>query len=598
TSPQLDNDDLKQIDADDLEEMDLKWQTAMLTVRARRFLQRIGRNHGANRPTSMGFDISKVECYNCYKKGHFARECRSPKDTRRNAMTRVFRQKRNIPTMPSWYSHLQVLLVLTMSLPPGPIYDRYQSGDGYHDVPPPYTGIFMPPKPDLVFHNAPNVNKTVHTAFSVELKDDSETKIPQTVPSFVQPTEQVKYHRPSVQHVKTFIPAANPKTALPKPKIHGNSRNRKALFVCKSLTHLIKGCDYHDKKMAQTPAKNHAPRGHHQQYANMTLPNPQRHVAPPPVLSKSKLIPITVVRPFNATVLKPHVTRPRQAKTVVTKPNSPPRRHINHSPSPKASNFLPKVTAVKAPMVDGNPQHALKDKGVIDSGCSRNMTGNVSYLSDFEELNGGYVSFGGNPKGGKISGKEFEDFSDNNINEDNATGSLVPVVGKISTNNTNTFSAAELEDITYSNDEEDVGAEADFNNVGESNETKSERQVLSSKSENDTHTDDADINSVNEKQPMAEVQLSTEHTILANEQQHSEQSASVYDTYLLEKVDRNTTPESTDMSHRGGEIDQNADVKKCQVSCHLPDPFVDNMTTTFSNQFLESKNISLKKTVS
>nr|GFC39284.1 ribonuclease H-like domain-containing protein [Tanacetum cinerariifolium] len=53
----------------------------------------------------------------------------------------------------------------------------------------------------------------------------------------------------------------------------------------------------------------------------------------------------------------------------------------------------------------GNPQHALKDKGVIDSGCSRHMTGNMSYLLDFEEINGGYVAFGGNPKGGKITGK-------------------------------------------------------------------------------------------------------------------------------------------------------------------------------------------------
>ncbi|GJY02153.1 hypothetical protein Tco_0360305 [Tanacetum coccineum] len=90
--------------------------------------------------------------------------------------------------------------------------------------------------------------------------------------------------------------------------------------------------------------------------------------------------------------------------------------------------------------------------------------------------------------------------------------------------------------------------------VTESNETESKRHVLSSRSGNDTHTDDADIYSVNDKQPMAEVQLSAEHNILANEQQHSEQSEFVYDTYLLEKVDRNTTPESTDMSHRGGEI--------------------------------------------
>nr|GFB81303.1 hypothetical protein [Tanacetum cinerariifolium] len=47
----------------------------------------------------------------------------------------------------------------------------------------------------------------------------------------------------------------------------------------------------------------------------------------------------------------------------------------------------------------GNPQQALKDKGVIDSGCSRHMIGNMSYLSDFEEFNRGYVTFGGNLKG-------------------------------------------------------------------------------------------------------------------------------------------------------------------------------------------------------
>nr|GEU64565.1 putative reverse transcriptase domain-containing protein [Tanacetum cinerariifolium] len=55
------------------------------------------------------------------------------------------------------------------SFPPSPIYDRYQSGNGYHVVPPPYTGTFMPPKPDLVFNNAPNDVETVHTAFNVKL---------------------------------------------------------------------------------------------------------------------------------------------------------------------------------------------------------------------------------------------------------------------------------------------------------------------------------------------------------------------------------------------------------------------------------------------
>nr|GFC05889.1 hypothetical protein [Tanacetum cinerariifolium] len=70
------------------------------------------------------------------------------------------------------------------SLPASPKYVRYHSGDGYHVVPLPYTGTFMPPKPDLVFHDSPNVNETVHTAFNVELsptkpdKDLSPTRRP------------------------------------------------------------------------------------------------------------------------------------------------------------------------------------------------------------------------------------------------------------------------------------------------------------------------------------------------------------------------------------------------------------------------------------
>nr|GEV22247.1 hypothetical protein [Tanacetum cinerariifolium] len=204
---------------------------------AKTLMEAIEKRFGGNKKTK------KVKCYNFHRKGHFARECRSPKDTRRTAMTKVFKQKRNLATMPSWHSPLQVPPILTMrdkalvvlrqkfknaeqerddlklklekfqtssknlsnllasqtndktrlgyntqvftssifncddlftsesddSLPASPQYDKYQSGDGYHAVPPPYTGTFMPPKPDLVFHNAPYVNETVHTAFNVEL---------------------------------------------------------------------------------------------------------------------------------------------------------------------------------------------------------------------------------------------------------------------------------------------------------------------------------------------------------------------------------------------------------------------------------------------
>nr|GEU62700.1 putative ribonuclease H-like domain-containing protein [Tanacetum cinerariifolium] len=362
SSPQLDNDDLKQIDADDLEEMDLKWQMGMLTVRARRFLQRTGRNLGANGPTFMGFDMSNVKCYNCHRKGHFARSVGS--------LTRVFKQRRSLPTMLLWPSHLQVLL-LTM---------RYQLGNGYHAVPPPYTGTFMPPKPDLVFNNAPNAVETDHPAFNVKLSPNKPDKdlYHTNRPSVPIIEDWVSDSEPSVQHVKTSIPAATPKRASLKPTSNGKHRNRKACFVCKSLDHLIKDCNYHEKKMAQPTARNHAHRGNHKQYAQMTHSTLQRHVVPITVLTQSKPIPINVVpindvRPVSTAVLKLKVTRPRQHTPIVTKPKSPTRRHINHSPSLKANNSPPRVTAVQALVVNAA-----------------------------QEFNGGYVAFGGNPKGGKI----------------------------------------------------------------------------------------------------------------------------------------------------------------------------------------------------
>nr|GEV80395.1 hypothetical protein [Tanacetum cinerariifolium] len=602
----------KQIDVDYLEEMDLKWHMAMLTIRARRFLQETGWNLGANGTTSIGFDMSKVECYNCHRRGNFARECRSPKDTRRNVP--VEPQKRNVPVETSTSNALVLqydgvdsydwsfqaeeeptnyaLMAFTslsydnqvfnssvfdcdemfsfasdVSMPASPIYDRYQSGIGYHAVPPPYTGTFMPPKPDLVFHDAPNVSEIVHTAFNVELsptkpdqdisqsnrpttpiiedwvfdsEDKSEAEPSQNDPSFVQPNEQVKNPRPSVKLVEHFILAINLRKDSPKSKGHRNNKNRKACFVCKSLTHLTKDCDYYEKKMVQTLAKNHVQRGNHQYYARMTHLNPQRHVVPTLVLTRSKLVLLTAARPLTTAVHHNNVIRPRPTKTVGTKTNSPPRRTIIHRPSPPASNFPSKVTTVKASKVNaikgvqgnwGNPQHALKDKGVIDNGCSRHMIGNMSYLTDFEEINGGYVAFGGNTKGRKITdpqntdedatfkvkepefevkkpeskvhvspsrfrnlSEEFEDFPDNSINEVNAASTPVLVVGQISTNNTNTFSAAgpsntavslthgkssyvdpsqypddlnmpALEDITYFDDDEDVGVKADFTNL-------------------------------------------------------------------------------------------------------------------------------------
>nr|GEX59538.1 ribonuclease H-like domain-containing protein [Tanacetum cinerariifolium] len=528
------------IDVDDLEEMDLRWQIAMLTMRARRFLQKTCRNLGDNGPTSIGFDMSKVEYYNCHRKGHFARECRSPKDSRRNGVAEP--QGRTVPfetstsnalvsqcdgvgsydwsyqaeeepanfalmafspssscsdnevpscsnacskayaQLHSQYdkltndfckSHFDVisyqaglesvearllvykqnesvfeenikLLIIEVKLRDTALVTLRQKlekaeqerndlklNGGYHAVPPSTTGTFMPPKPDLVFHTAPIAVGTNHSAFTVQLspskpaqdlsyinrptapiiedwvsdfEDESETKAPQIVPSFVQSSEQVQTPRHSVQPVETSILTASPKPTRPKSIRSGKRRNRKTCFVYKSVDHLIKDCDYHAKKIAQPTPRNYTHKGNNKPNASLTHKNLPKHMAPAAVLTQSKPISITNVRPVSAVVPKIMVTRPRLSHLIVTKSKSPIRWHITYSQSPKTSNLPPRVTVVQAPV--GNPQYELKDKGVIDSGCSQHMTGNMSNLSNFKKLNGGYVAFEGNPKGGKITGKE------------------------------------------------------------------------------------------------------------------------------------------------------------------------------------------------
>ncbi|GKB18297.1 ribonuclease H-like domain-containing protein [Tanacetum coccineum] len=83
--PQLDHEDLEQLDEYDLEEMDLKWQVAMISMRMKKFYKKTGRKLQFDAKEPVGFDKTKVECYNCHKTGHFARECRTKgnQDSRR-----------------------------------------------------------------------------------------------------------------------------------------------------------------------------------------------------------------------------------------------------------------------------------------------------------------------------------------------------------------------------------------------------------------------------------------------------------------------------------------------------------------------------------
>nr|GEV68103.1 ribonuclease H-like domain-containing protein [Tanacetum cinerariifolium] len=385
TSPQLDNEYLKHIDVDDLEEMDLRWQMAMLTMRARRFLQKTGRNLGANRPTSMGFDMSKVECFNCHMKGHFARECRSPKDSRSPGAAEP--RRRTVP--PANYALVDFSSSNSSSDTEVPSCSKACS-KSYAQLHTQYdklTDDFCKSQFDVISYQTGL--EYVEARLLVYKQNESVFK------------ENNKLL--NIEPIETSIPAATPAPASPKSTSSGKRRNRKTCFVCKSVDHLIKDCDYHAKKMAQPTQTTYAHRGNHKQYASLTHQKPQQHMVPTAVLTQSKLVFNTAIRPVSVAMPRLNVTRPRLAHPIVTQSKSPIRRHLTCSLSLKTSNSPPRVTAAQA--LVRNPQYALKDKGVIDSGCSRHITGNMSYLSDFKELNGGYVAFGGNPKGGKISGK-------------------------------------------------------------------------------------------------------------------------------------------------------------------------------------------------
>ncbi|GKC58712.1 ribonuclease H-like domain-containing protein [Tanacetum coccineum] len=98
SGPQLDHEDLKQLDEFDLEKMDLKWQVAMISIRLKKFYKKIGRRlqFDANEP--IGFDKTKVECFNCHNTWHFARECKSKgnqESRRRDAGNTGYRAKDN-----------------------------------------------------------------------------------------------------------------------------------------------------------------------------------------------------------------------------------------------------------------------------------------------------------------------------------------------------------------------------------------------------------------------------------------------------------------------------------------------------------------------
>ncbi|GJY68911.1 putative ribonuclease H-like domain-containing protein [Tanacetum coccineum] len=185
--------------------MDLKWQMAMLTMRARRFLKKTRRKMKINGTETIGLDKSKVECYNCHKNRHFARECRAPRNqdggnrepTRRTVLVEKTTSNALVSQCDGfgydWSDQAEegptnfALMAYSSTSSSSStnsesqIMDKCKIGLGYNAIPPPYTGNFMPPKPNLVYPSLDDfvdVNESI-SEFVVE-KPIVETNEPKT----------------------------------------------------------------------------------------------------------------------------------------------------------------------------------------------------------------------------------------------------------------------------------------------------------------------------------------------------------------------------------------------------------------------------------
>ncbi|GKD02799.1 ribonuclease H-like domain-containing protein, partial [Tanacetum coccineum] len=295
-SPQLAHEDLQQIHPDNIEEMDLRWQIAMLTMRARWFLKNTRRKLSVNGNETIGFDKSKVERYNCHKRRHFARECRAPRNQDNKNNGSYIRKNDDAPIIKDWVS-------------------------------------------DSDEKNVP------------QTKTDKKTVKPSIAKiEFVKPKQQEKTAR------KTIKQNIVPKAVLMKSGLVSINTARQNISKIAVLVNTARQVNTAHSK----PTVNAA-----------------RPMGKEVNTSRSKVV-VNAVKGYNVNVVKALACWVWKLKTKVLD-------HVS-----KYNRAL--ITLKKFDYIDAQ-------------GRSKYMTANMSYLTDYEEIDRGYVAFGGNLKGGKITRK-------------------------------------------------------------------------------------------------------------------------------------------------------------------------------------------------
>ncbi|GKE30384.1 hypothetical protein Tco_1445768, partial [Tanacetum coccineum] len=242
----------------------------------------------------------------------------------------------------------------------------------------------------------------------------NETVVSESIPKDVEPScvSHVKTPRQQMKNHETpNVNRKNWNSMMERELREGYSFTKKKCFVCGSLSHLIKDCDFYEKKMAKE-AKLKKQRVFNTGYGmvkpvwnNANRVNHANHFVPRPIQLNADRPNINSVRP-NFNTGRTHINSVRTTVNSVRHNVKSVRSNINtvRSKQPAFANntnsFSP-GTAVKT-----SADHPLKNMGdrcIFDSGCSGHMTGNKDNLEDFEEFKGGSITFGGSK--GYITGK-------------------------------------------------------------------------------------------------------------------------------------------------------------------------------------------------
>ncbi|GJX01034.1 retrovirus-related pol polyprotein from transposon TNT 1-94 [Tanacetum coccineum] len=386
----------------------------MLTLRARRFLKDTGRKLTINGNETIGFDKSKVECYNYHKRGHFARECKAPRnqDNKNKESSR-----RSVPVETS----TSTILVSCDGLGGYGWSDQAEEGPNYALMA--YSSLSS----DSEVSNDSNCLKSFMEAVKL-LKSQND----QLLRDLEKSSLMVSGYKTGLKSVEEKLEFYKKNESVYVEKINGlkwdiqiGYENYNAIpppyigdFMPPTLDLSFTCLDEfvnepvveNSKAMSSEEEPKIVRKNYDVPIIKECVSDDEEDDVSQPKTKKKTVRPSIVyaARPMSYLSKTTHSTVKRPIHKNTTFKNSNIDQRVNTVSGKKFNTARSKVVvnAVKGNNFNaGNPQMDLQDQGVINSGCSKHMTGNMSYLTKYEEIDRGYVVVGGNPKGGKITRK-------------------------------------------------------------------------------------------------------------------------------------------------------------------------------------------------